>query len=429
MASAGPDDPRGAAAPGAATSRGAHGTTATSGAAHGSAATSGAATPPAAHGAPLTSDAINPPAPQGIRASSVVAPRMILYVWLPVVAIGGMHYALGASHHWGHDVLRRAYYLPIVVAAFLAGLRGGLGAALVVSITYLPHAFLLKHNPDPAPGLEKFLEIVLYFGVGGVAGYLADLEATRRRQLQAAYDHLEAALAEHRRMTQQLARAGRLSALGELVAGIAHEIKNPLHALAGTAEVIDPLVASDAPERRLWELHVGEIERIRRIAERFLSFARPRPPERIDLDLRDVGDRVYRLVGAEARQKNVSLTLETPEAPLPIRGDQDQLAQVVMNIVINGLRAMEPEGGHMRITVGRADAPLQDRCFLRIENDGPPIPEALLEQIFDPFHSTDAESTGLGLAISSRIMEQHDGYIEAANQGLGVCFTINLPLA
>lgn len=362
-------------------------------------------------------------------STSLASPRMLLYVWLPIAAIGVMHYALGTTHHWGHDVLRRAYYLPIVVAAFLVGLRGGLGTALVVSITYLPHAFFLEHRLDPASGVEKFLEIVLYFGVGGVAGYLADLEAKRKRQLQAANDHLKAALEEQQLLTQQLARAGRLSALGELVAGIAHEIKNPLHALAGTAEVIDPLIPAQAEERRLWELHMGEIERLRRTAERFLSFAKPRPLEKAELDLRNVTERLYRLVGAQARQKHVELALETPEAPVMVQGDRDQLAQVAMNIVINGFKAMGERGGHMRVTVGTSNETGRKRCFLRIENDGPPILDDLLEQIFDPFHSTDGEGTGLGLAISSRIVEQHGGFIEAANDGLGVSFSVYLPSA
>ncbi len=363
------------------------------------------------------------------RTESLVSRRMLLYVWVPIAVIGLAHYWLGSEHHWSHDVLRRAYHLPIVVAAFLVGLRGGLATAVVVSVTYLPHAFFLEHRPDPAAGVEKFLEIVLYFGVGCVAGYLADLEAKRKGQLQSAHDHLAEALEEHRLMTQQLARAGRLSALGELVAGIAHEIKNPLHALAGTAEIIDPLVPKDAEERRLWELHVNEIERLRRTAERFLRFAKPRPLEMISLDLRDVTDRLFRLVGPEARQKKVEMSLDTPQSPVVVQGDRDQLAQVGMNIVINGIKAMGEHGGNMKITVGTSLQSGRIRCYLRIENDGPPIPEDLLEQIFDPFHSTDADSTGLGLAISSRLVEQHGGFIEVSNTGLGVRFTVYLPCA
>jgi Signal transduction histidine kinase, nitrogen specific len=193
---------------------------------------------------------------------------VLLGAWLPVVLITVLHYGLGGHLHWVHDVLRRTYYLPIVVGAVLSGMRGGLGVAAVACLVYLPHAFVLEHLADPAAGLEKALEMVIYLGVGGVAGWLSDREARRHAQLRAA-------LAEQRRLTRELARASRLSALGELVAGIAHEIKNPLHALAGTAEVVDPLIPAEAEERRLWELHVSEIGRLGRTAERFLGFARP----------------------------------------------------------------------------------------------------------------------------------------------------------
>jgi signal transduction histidine kinase len=307
-----------------------------------------------------------------------------------------------------------------VLGAFFLGLRGGLFAALVISVTYLPHAFIHPVHFDPARGLEKGLEIVLYFVVGGVAGYLADLELRRRVQLQEA-------VAEQQRLTKQLVRAGRLSALGEVVAGMAHEIKNPLHALAGTAEVVDPLIPADAEERHLWELHMAEIERLRRVADRFLSFSSPARLEVGPLDLRDVCERLVDLVGADARQKSVSLEADIPDAGSLVSGDRDQLAQVGMNIVVNGIKAMGEGGGRMRISVGSEPHQGQPRRYLRIENDGPPIPDDLLEHIFDPFHSGDETGTGLGLSISSRIVHQHEGYIEATNAGLGVTFTVYLP--
>jgi len=334
--------------------------------------------------------------------------------------IGLCHYATGTHHHWVHDILRRLYYLPIVLAAFQRGLTGALVAATVVSVTYLPHAFLVYGHHDPAPPVEKALELVLYFAVGAVAGWLADQERRRRAELRES-------LAEQRRLQTQLVRAGRLGALGEVVAGIAHEIKNPLHALAGTAEVVDPLVPVDAEERRLWERHVQEIQRLGEVAERFLSFARPQVLRPGPLDLRQVVERLRDLVAADARQKNVALTVTRPDAPVPVHGDRDLLAQVGLNIVINGLHALRESGGRMEITVGTAPRDGRPQAFLRIENDGPPIPDEEVEHIFDPFHSGHEEGTGLGLAIASRIVEQHEGYLEVENGGLGVRFTVWLP--
>ena len=348
---------------------------------------------------------------------------VVLGVWLPIVVIGVLHYGTGAQHHWVHDILRRAYYLPIVVAALLLGLRGGLVAALVVSLTYVPHAFLSPVHFDPAHGLEKVLELVLYHVVGGVAGTLAGLERRRRVELQRAID-------EQQRLTGQLVRAGRLSALGEVVAGMAHEIKNPLHALAGTAEVVDPLIHQDAEERPLWELHRAEIARLGRVADRFLSFANPSPPTMGPVDLRDVASRLVALVEADARQKSIQLEHTLPDAPVLVSGDRDQLAQVAMNIVINGFKALGDKGDarEMHISVGRAERNSEPTAFLRLENNGPEIEEGVLDNIFDPFHSGDDTGTGLGLSISYRIVDQHGGYIDVENAGLGVAFTVTLPL-
>jgi len=347
------------------------------------------------------------------------APDVIAAVWLPVAAIGLFHYGTSHEHGWVHDILRRAYYLPIVFAAMRVGLAGGLITAAVVTTTYLPHAFLHPVRFDPAGGLEKSLEIALYFVVAGVAGYLTSKERRRAREL-------ELALEEQQRLQQKLVRAGRLSALGEVVAGIAHEIKNPLHSLAGTAEVVDPLVPKGAKERRMWELHREEISRLGRVAERFLSFARPEPPKMEDIDLVDVARRLSELIDAEARHKRVELDTDLPAEPIRVRGDLDQLAQVGLNIAVNGIRALGEQGGKMSIAVGRGEHQGDETRVLRIENDGPPIPEEDLEQLFDPFHSG-GDGTGLGLSISSRIAEQHGGFIEARNAGLGVVFTLHLP--
>lgn len=344
--------------------------------------------------------------------------RTVLLVWLPIVAITALHYGTSHELDWAHDVLRRLYYLPIVAAAFRHGLRGGLAAALLTSLVYLPHAFAPgDHHHDPASGLEKALELLVYNSVGATAGYLAELERRRRRELQAA-------LAEQQSLIGQLVQAGRLGALGEVVAGIAHEIKNPLHALAGTAEVLDPLIPADCEERPLWEIHRKEIERLSRIAGRFLSFARPGESALVPLDLRRVAERTVALTQAEARQKSVQLRLELPPAPVPVLGDADQLASLALNIAVNAFKAMGPRGGVLRIVVER----VAGEATLTLENDGPPLPGAPHARLFAPFYS-DSQGTGLGLSIAARIAQQHGGAITAANAGLGVRFTLSLPAA
>lgn len=349
---------------------------------------------------------------------------MLAFCWLPILVIGLLHYGTEPSEAWMHNILRRLYYLPIIVAAFRGGLRGGLLASFVVSVTYLPHAFLhvggVAHA-DPAGPWEKGLEIILYNAVGGIAGYLASAEQRRRLELQDALD-------EQRRLQKQLVRAGRLSALGELVAGVAHEIRTPLHALRGTAEIVDPLIDAEAPERRMWELHRSEIDRLGGIAERFQSFARPQAGELAPVDLAEVARRLVDLLGVDARKKGV--TVEAAALPSAVvEADRDQLAQVGVNIGVNAIRAIGEGGGRIVVEVC-PDISTDPRMHaLRIENDGPPIPDDDVEKLFDPFVGGDKGGSGLGLSISQRIVELHGGYIDAANDGIGVRFTVTLPAA
>jgi signal transduction histidine kinase len=345
---------------------------------------------------------------------------MVGWVWLPIVLVSLSHYVTSSDQVWVHDVLRRGYYLPIIIAAGYSGLRGGLAAAVIVSLTYLPHAFgHLGHlmHMDPADTLHKALEIVLYNVVGIVAGVLSDREKRRSAEL-------EVALVEQQRLQTELVRAGKLSALGELVAGVAHEIKNPLHALKGTAEIVDAVIPKDAEERRLWELHRAELERLERVSERFSSFARPSVPELERTDLCKIGSNVVDLVRADARKRNVEVRLSVPDSQVIVLGDRDQLVQVVFNIVLNAFRAMESAGGCLTLDV-RASA----QAEIVIENDGPGISEQDLDRLFDPFHAGLGGGSGLGLSISSRIVEQHSGTLTAENAGIGVRFTVAIPLA
>lgn len=362
--------------------------------------------------------------------------RSIGSIWLPIIGISLLHYMAGPEPAWVHDVLRRLYYLPIVVAAFQSGKRGSLAASVLVTLTYLPHAFLHgaaghhdghPFHQDPGDTVHKALEIILYHVVAYVAGELADRERRRHRELEAALD-------ERRRLERQLIRAGRLSALGELVAGIAHEIKNPLHSLRGTAEVIETAIQSETPERRMWEIHLSELDRLAKVADRFLSFASPAPAQMENVDLKDVAERLVTLLQADARKRGIEVAVCLPQEPALVFADRDQLAQVGLNIAVNAMRAIGEAGGHIRVIVQRKTAPPESgvagtACVLRIENDGPPIAESEREHLFDPFHSGASGGTGLGLSIASRIAEQHRGSIEVDCEGLGVGFSVVLPAA
>ncbi|MGE5189576.1 MAG: two-component system sensor histidine kinase NtrB [Gemmatimonadota bacterium] len=380
-----------------------------------------------------------PDSPRGGLVESLVddlrpvfSRRMLLYAWLPCLVITVLHYRTSADHGWVHDVLRRLYYLPILFAAFAGGLRGGIVLSIFASFIYFPHAFLSLVARDPGDALEKGLEIILYNGVAVVAGLLVDRERREREKQERLAGKLSEALDEQRRIESQLIRAGRLGALGELTAGIAHEIKNPLHVLKGTAEILKDVVPKDAPERRMLELHLEEIERLAQTADRFLTFARPVPPDRRPTDLSEVVTRVAELVETQARKEGVRV--EAPGAvagSVPrVQGDPDQLTQLLLNIAINGVQAMARRGGGtLSFALGRERRGATEHAVVRLANTGPPIPEEQLERIFDPFFTTKDGGTGLGLAICARIADQHEGVLSVRNLpgGAGVEFTLAIP--
>jgi two-component system sensor histidine kinase HydH len=362
----------------------------------------------------------------------VFSTRMALVAWIPCLMITVLHYRTQTEYAWAHDVLRRLYYLPILFAAFSAGVRGGISVSVFASLIYFPHAFLSLVARDPGDALDKGLEIVLYNIVAVVAGLLVDRERRERENQERLARKLSEALTEQHRIESQLIRAGRLGALGELTAGIAHEIKNPLHTMKGTAEILRDAIAPEAPERRMLDIHMEEIDRLAQTAERFLTFARPAPSDRRPLDLRDVVIRVASLVETQARQEGVRTEVDRVDGvePATVMGDADQLTQLLLNIALNGVQAMAGRGsGTLSFSVFPERQGGKEYSCVALRNDGPAIPEDQLERIFDPFYTTKDGGTGLGLSICSRIADQHDGLLSVRNlpEGGGVEFTLALP--
>ncbi|MFZ5479538.1 MAG: two-component system sensor histidine kinase NtrB [Myxococcota bacterium] len=376
-----------------------------------------------------TPDAERPTGADEARSvRALLRPRAFLLVWAPIVGIAAVHLLTPPSVEWVHGVARRLCYLPIILGAFEAGLLGGIVAATVTTLAYAPHAWMMGAHGDPAGGVEKGLEVVVYFAVAAVSGALIDRERRERRRQQLLAERLQTALDRVHAAEAQLVRAAGLHALGELSAGLAHEIRNPLHAMRGTAEILLDAVPVQAPERPLAEAHVREIDRLSGVLGRFLEFARPREARMGPVDLAAVARQVADLLRAQASQAGVELVVTAPD-PLVARGDHDQLVQVVLGIGINGLQATG-RGGRVSLSVVDVRRGAARWRGIVADNDGPPIPEELLPRIFEPFVSGRAEGTGLGLAVASRIVDAHAGLLEGENQpgGRGVTFRVLLPL-
>jgi signal transduction histidine kinase len=366
----------------------------------------------------------------GLR--ELLGARMWAVAYGPILIVTGLHFATPPHAHEVHDILRRLYYLPIILGALAGGWRGGLASSLLTAACYIPHGFLVHGQHDPGRPTEKVLELVLYQIVAVVAGVLVDRERAERRRQERSTLELRKALDELRAAERQLVRSQSLAALGEMTSGLAHEIRNPLHAMKGTAEVLGDFLPDEPQPRRMLALQVREIDRLAGLLDRFLAFARPKPPEKTGHRAGDLVRRAAELLKVEAVRAGVEVVVQ-PAADDPLVAcDSSQLEQVILNVGLNAIQAMAPgKRGTLRLSTARTRRGDVELGVIRIANDGPPIPASVREHLFEPFVTSREDGTGLGLAIAARIVDAHGGFIDVEPGGPGaeVVFSLSLPSA
>jgi signal transduction histidine kinase len=234
-----------------------------------------------------------------------------------------------------------------------------------------------------------------------------------------------AALADGTKMPATMHRAEQMMAIGQVAAGVAHELRNPLTSIKGLVQVnLREAKMRGLPADDLAVIE-HEIRRMERTLQTFLDFARPPQPDRMPLALGEIVDRVFALVGGRARKQAVTLR-HARKAPVTVNADQDQLQQLLLNLVLNALDAM-PDGGTVEVDVPE---PGDGFVELIVRDTGPGIAPHILPKVFETFVSSKETGVGLGLPVSQRIAEDHGGTLSAYNlPGGGACFVLRLPLA
>ena len=265
--------------------------------------------------------------------------------------------------------------------------------------------------------------------VDGVGGRRFALSCSPVRQPDGHVFLLElvADVTEQTQLRERLSEAERLAAAGELAAGVAHEIRNPLAAIVNATTLLDGHEML-TPEERTSTLDAvrKEARRLNRILSDFLIFARPREPKRLPGDIREVVDHVAALIRDDpARATLVELHTRVDAAVPSFAFDPDQLTQVLLNVALNGVEAMGGRG-RLSLEVERQNG----HVVIAVADTGRGIPPEERGRVFEPFYSKKPGGTGLGLTIVRRIVAAHGGHIDIQSQpGQGTRFSIALPVA
>jgi signal transduction histidine kinase len=283
-------------------------------------------------------------------------------------------------------------------------------------------------HTEPGKNITReTLESVMTFAQqAGLAIHNALMYQELKAFSQQMEEKIQKTTADLRKTEAQLIRSEKLAALGQLSAGIAHEIRNPLTSIN---ILIHSLTANLPTEDSRWEdLKVieEEILRINEIVDQFLRFARPASPLFEKTNLAPIFEEILQLLRPQIERGKIAVKKEF--APLPlITVDKEQIKQVILNLLMNAVQAM-PGGGELNLG-GRCS---QDGYWveLTVLDSGVGIPQGDLEKLFDPFFSTKEGGIGLGLSIAHRIIDQHHGKIEVeSTPGKGTLFTISLPVS
>jgi two-component system sensor histidine kinase HydH len=229
-------------------------------------------------------------------------------------------------------------------------------------------------------------------------------------------------VSEVKLLEEELKRNERLAALGEMAAGVAHELRNPLSSIKGLAVILKSRFSEGAADRETADILVREVERLNRSICELLDYARPERLVKDNVSLHEVLQKAITLIRVDAEAAGITIATEFCEDPDLVHADQDKLSQVFLNLFLNAIQAMHG-GGLLKV----ATVAVQGMLVCRVEDSGCGIEADLLPRVFDPYVTTKSGGTGLGLAMSVKIVEEHGGRIEISSsprQGTTVVVTL-----
>lgn len=309
--------------------------------------------------------------------------------------------------HWIHAIHGRFCYIPIVIAAAWFGLRGGLYAAWFISVAVLPYIFTTGLEVHALA--DELTEIIFYLAIALLSGGLIEREFRSRKK------------AEDMRL--QLEHSHKMSLVGQIAAGMAHEIKNPLASIKGAVEILCEDGTSEEDKAEFQAIVLKEVKRINASVTDFLEFARPSETTLAVLNLADVVRSSLKQIQPQALRRDIRI-ISHVEDPVIVMADEERIHQVMLNLLLNAVDA-SPDESNVTISLGTEESDAR----ITIEDSGNGISEENVSKIFEPFFTTKSTGTGLGLAIAKSIVERHKGCIKLENNtSRGARAEIKLPL-
>lgn len=317
-------------------------------------------------------------------------------------------------------------YLPVIAAATNFGLLGAALGAIAAVAEYV--SFILFLDPDQVILAEAAREVflrALFFPVVGFLTYqLAQASREETHKAQAAAEKLAEANRSLKEAEAQVRRTERVAALGQLTAGLAHELRNPMGTIKTSAEMLARQVGQENDIAREMAGYIKEeVDRTNSLITRFLEFARP---QHMRLEPGDVHSMLDRAIARFEKLGAAGISVirnYSPDVP-PVNFDSELLEQVVLNLITNAAQASRP-GGVVTVKTRVAEQAVE----IAVIDTGSGIDPKNLENIFNPFFTTKAEGVGLGLAICSKIVNEHGGIIDVESTlGEGSVFRVYLPL-
>jgi two-component system, NtrC family, sensor histidine kinase HydH len=324
------------------------------------------------------------------------------------------------------------YYLPVVTAALYFSPWMTLAWTAITSAAYCSYLYpaLQEYDISDAGFAQLALRVVFFF----LAAMLINRFAQESRRQTRLYQDLAEELSETNRQLRlaqaEARRSERLAALGQLSAGLAHEIRNPLGVIKGSAEMLaEKVESSNEIAREMADYILTEVNRLSALVTQFLNFARPLHAELHPVNVTVLLDRVLTRVSDQWKGKPViverNYAAGLPLVPL----DESLCEQAFINLIQNAHEAMEDHGGTLKVDVQRAIQNTRSGVVVRIADTGPGVPSELREEIFNPFVTTKKTGVGLGLSIVSQIMDGHEGSIRVEESPTGgASFVLFFPL-